>query len=70
MPPLCCRPEYRKSIRRQTIEGEFLNLLGELTPAPKLTALLRAMFEDAWAQRHEHAATAMEAAEIAPQAGS
>ena len=47
---------YRKSIRRDVIEGEFVGLLGQLTPAPRLISLARAMFKDAWNQRLAQAA--------------
>jgi site-specific DNA recombinase len=42
---------YRKSIRRDVIEGEFVGLLERLTPAPRLIGVARAMFADAWNQR-------------------
>ncbi|MFB2553990.1 hypothetical protein [Ensifer soli] len=42
---------YRKSIRRDVIENEFAGLLERLTPAPRLIALARMMFKDAWNQR-------------------
>ncbi len=41
----------RKSIPRARIEGEFVRLLENLTPSPKLMAMSRAMFADAWEQR-------------------
>lgn len=40
-----------KVIRRDIIEGEFETLLAQLTPAPRLLDLARAMFRDAWNQR-------------------
>ncbi|MEM8596841.1 MAG: zinc ribbon domain-containing protein, partial [Pseudomonadota bacterium] len=42
---------YRKSIRRDRIEGAFEDLLASLTPAQTLFALMRRMFEDAWSHR-------------------
>jgi site-specific DNA recombinase len=42
---------YRKSIRRDQIEGAFVALLEKLTPGPRLLELARAMFKDAWNQR-------------------
>ncbi len=47
---------YRKSIRRDVIEDEFVSLLSQLAPAPRLIALARAMFKDAWNQRLAQAA--------------
>ncbi len=43
--------EYRKSIKRDEIEGAFTALLDSLVPSPRLFALARAMFRDAWNQR-------------------
>ncbi len=42
---------FRKSIRKETIEGEFEVILRELQPAPKLFDLARAMFDDLWNQQ-------------------
>ncbi|MDJ1007688.1 MAG: recombinase family protein [Paracoccaceae bacterium] len=39
---------YRKSIRRDVLEGQFEDVLKSITPAPKLTELARAMFKKAW----------------------
>ncbi len=39
---------YRKSIRRDTLEGEFEDLLKSLQPTEGLFKLARAMFEDLW----------------------
>ncbi len=47
--------QYRKSIRRSLIEGEFAELLSQLTPAPSLAEITRAMFKDAWEQRKAQA---------------
>jgi len=47
--------EYRKSIRRAQIEGDFAELLDKLTPAPKLLKVTLAMFKDAWGQRRTQA---------------
>ena len=44
---------YRKSIRRQAIEGEFEALLKKLKPTEGLFKLARAMFEDLWNHRRE-----------------
>ena len=42
---------YRKSIARETIEGEFEELLRTLQPTEKLGRLARTMFEDLWNHR-------------------
>lgn len=39
---------YRKSIRRDEIEGRFVELLEELEPSPSLVKVVTAMFKDAW----------------------
>ncbi len=39
---------YRKSIRRDELEGRFDDLLKTISPAPKLATLARAMFKKAW----------------------
>lgn len=39
---------YRKSIRREQLEGEFEDVLRRLEPAKGLFALAKAMFKDAW----------------------
>jgi len=49
----CAR--YRKSIRRDRIEGEFDALLERMTPQPVLFDMVRAMFRKAWDQRTEYA---------------
>lgn len=49
-------PRCRKSIPRQKIENEFVGLLARLTPGPRLRAMARAMFKDAWSQRTVQAA--------------
>ena len=41
-------PSYRKSIRRDVLEGEFEQLLQALEPSESLFALTKAMFRDAW----------------------
>jgi DNA invertase Pin-like site-specific DNA recombinase len=46
---------YRKSIRRDDIEGEFDALLDHLTPSRQLFDLLRAVLKDAWDQRASQA---------------
>ena len=45
----CC--SYRKSIRRDDIEGEFAKLLKNLRPTHNLFEFVHAMFKDAWSQR-------------------
>ena len=45
---------YRKSIRRETVEGEFAALLEKLRPAEGLFKVARAMFEDLWNHRLEY----------------
>jgi site-specific DNA recombinase len=42
---------YRKSIRRQNLEGEFGELLERLTPSTKLLGAARAVFEEFWNRR-------------------
>lgn len=42
---------YRKSIRRDVLEGEFNTLLHALTPSETLFGMAKAMFKDAWGQR-------------------
>lgn len=49
----------RKSIPRGTIEGDFEELLQSLQPAPKLFALMEAMFKEAWKQRSVQAEMAI-----------
>ena len=48
-------------IARQKIEGEFEMLLKELQPAPKMSALFRAMFKDCWEMFRPDAATSVKA---------
>lgn len=43
--------EYRKSIRRDAIEGEFENLLHTLKPSPKLFELFHMILSDVWHER-------------------
>lgn len=45
-------PEYRKSIRKELIEGEFEDVLTALKPAPGMVALAKSMFRDMWDQLH------------------
>jgi hypothetical protein len=47
---------YRKSIRRDVLEGEFSDMVRTLQPTPKLYTLARTMFQNAWTQRSEQAA--------------
>ena len=42
---------YRKSIRRDVLEGEFEALLESLRPSRQLFEVAKAMFRDAWDQR-------------------
>ena len=51
-------PSYRKSIKRDELEGEFEGLLQGLQPSQRLFALLKAMFRDAWDARLAQAAEA------------
>lgn len=46
---------YRKSIRRDELEGAFGGLLRSLQPTEGLFALAKAMFRDAWTQRQAQA---------------
>lgn len=39
---------YRKSIKRDVLEGEVEGILKELQPAKNVFALMKAMFDDAW----------------------
>jgi DNA invertase Pin-like site-specific DNA recombinase len=41
-------PSYRKSIRRETIEGAFEEMLKSLAPSQDLVALAEAIFRDLW----------------------
>ncbi|MCB1451414.1 MAG: recombinase family protein, partial [Nitratireductor sp.] len=43
--------EYRKSIRRDQIEGDFEALLDELSPSANLFALVKSLFKHGWDQR-------------------
>lgn len=42
---------YRKSIRRDDLEGEFEGLLSQLTPSERLVRYLRIIFEAEWNKR-------------------
>ncbi len=44
-------PGYRKSIRRDVLEGEFDALMQSLTPSEGMFAMASKMFKDAWGQR-------------------
>lgn len=44
-------PSYRKSIKREVLEGEFEDVLQSLQPTECLFALVKAMFRDAWDMR-------------------
>ena len=43
--------EYRKSIRRDQLEGDFAALLEDLSPGKTLFALIKALFKHGWDQR-------------------
>ncbi len=49
--------QYRKSIRRGQIEGEFARLLEGMTHTPRLVKLARALFRSAWDQRMKQIAS-------------
>lgn len=51
---------YRKSIRRDQLEGDFEALLQNLTPAKGVFEIAKAMFADAWNQRLEQVNQAAE----------
>ncbi|WP_088636192.1 recombinase family protein, partial [Phaeobacter sp. 22II1-1F12B] len=42
---------YRKSIRREELEGDFETMLESLQPSEGVFGMVRAMFKDAWEQR-------------------
>lgn len=44
-------PSYRKSIRRDVLEGEFSTLLQDLKPSESMFIFVKRMFQDAWSQR-------------------
>ena len=44
-------PSYRKSIKREHLEGEFEGVLERLEPSDSLFKLARMMFEDIWNAR-------------------
>ncbi len=46
---------YRKSIRRDVLEGEFVELLEDMQPSQSLLTLATAMFANAWDQRSARA---------------
>ncbi len=46
---------YRKSIRRDVLEGEFIDLLHTLQPTESLFDLAKTMFKDIWTQRQAQA---------------
>ena len=46
---------YRKSIRRERIEGEFADIIHSLQPTQNLITLAKLMFKQAWQQRAEQA---------------
>lgn len=52
---------YRKSIKRDELEGEFEELLQQIEPSKGLYELVKAMFRDAWDMRLAQAADAAKA---------
>ena len=50
---------YRKSIKRDELEGEFEELLSRLEPSGGLFRLVKAMFKDAWDMRAAQASEAV-----------
>ena len=46
-------PSYRKSIRRDQLEGDFQSLMHDLKPSEGLFAITKRMFKDAWGQRQK-----------------
>lgn len=54
---------YRKSIRRDDLEGEFEGLLSRLEPSQGLFQLTKAMFRDAWDMRLAQAAEVVKSLE-------
>jgi len=46
---------YRKSIRRDVLEGDFAGLIKDLQPTEGLFAVTKRMFKDAWGQRQQQA---------------
>ncbi len=44
-------PDYRKSIPKKELEGEFETLLSQLRPTPNLFSLVSTMFKDLWEDR-------------------
>ncbi|MBL1434571.1 MAG: recombinase family protein [Rhodobacteraceae bacterium] len=50
---------FRKSIRRDVIEGEFEEVLRALKPSEGLLEIMKSMFKDAWDQRQEQASATL-----------
>jgi site-specific DNA recombinase len=48
-------PSYRKSVRRELLEGQFESLLRQLQPSENLFCAVRAMIQDLWDHRVEAA---------------
>ena len=44
-------PDYRKSIRKETLEGDFKILLNQLRPTPNLFYMASEMFKELWEDR-------------------
>ncbi|MFC6199191.1 recombinase family protein [Ponticaulis profundi] len=55
--------EYRKSIKRDDLEGAFEKLLQKLTPGKQLIDLVTVMFKDAWSQQAGQAKAALRSVE-------
>ncbi|MFC7702873.1 zinc ribbon domain-containing protein [Plastorhodobacter daqingensis] len=49
---------YRKSIKRDELEGEFEGVLQRLEPSETMFGLVKAMFKDAWNMRLQQGAEA------------
>ena len=47
--------DYRKSIRKEQMEGEFEKLLLQMRPTPNLFYMAKAMFEELWKDREQMA---------------
>lgn len=53
---------YRKSIRRDEIEGAFADVVRTLQPSEALVTIAAAMFKDAWSQRMDQAGALLDGA--------
>lgn len=54
---------YRKSIRKDKLEGDFEIMLEALEPSERLVGIVRTMFKDAWDQRLGQAKARSQAAQ-------